>query len=464
MADRVLAAKAAARVHDHSLYLLAYCTEPPHLATVRPKDRRLDHEFSFGTDGEVSSICKHRLQLLDKFTYLTDAQNLKGGVPRLLRPPWERPSEPAYQEFLANVEKLPNEGMREAVRRVRAEIARGPNWRPGFPKVAPPPAKLVPNAEVVLHPVKLTVVETDGKEYPFAGSHGAGLISWIKTADGINAVLGRRTLYLGKEKGRSTYWPLEILYLMKERGRLIRLPLEILRTTIEYVGSTPGMNICWDGRFLWVVSPGTPEEASVATATRKRFLAVIDPQSEQIVKLTADDGLPPMSHVDGGSAAVTALGPGRVLVAGSFGRSWCGIATFSRVNRIALDLFFEAREVFEHNTRESAAKTAAFPIAFLCTLNPPAAAGRTSGQRVLLGRVSCQTRPPLLIDPEKRSVEVVSENMITFARTTLPYSVHDGSLYWRYWPNSQNLTQLGRIGFPDFRPEQVNTSAPLAHF
>jgi hypothetical protein len=466
IAERVLAVKASARVRDHSLYMLAPWSEPPqYLSSAGPgADRRFSNEHSFGTDGEVSSICKHRLNLMAKFVYLTDVQNLEGAVPHLLSPPWGRRDEPAYQEFLASVEKLPNEEMREAVRAVRAGVALRPRWMRGSLRVAPPPAKppakVVSNAEVVLHPVELTVVDTDGKDFRLTDRPGAGLISWIKTAEGVDAVLGRAG-YVKNKIGNLIELPVDVVYLMKEKGRLIRLPLEMQRLRAGDPGRASGMNLCWDGRFLWVVSPGTREEASDATAAAKRFLAAIDPQTEQIVKLTADDGLPPMNHpVHGASAAVTAIGPGKVLVAGYFGRSWCGIATVSREKKIALDVFFEATNVYEPTKREeSAAKMVAFPILFLCTLNPPAGAGQAAGQRVLLGRTGA--RPPLLIDPQKRSVEVLGKTMTRYGSTYAPYSVHDGGLYWWYASYSQSLY---RIGFPDFREEEVNPSVPYSPF
>ena len=138
---------------------------------------------------------------------------------------------------------------------------------------------------------------------------------------------------------------------MKEEGRLIRLPLACSESPLN---SGVNHNFCWDGRFLWVASPDqepTPSSsASLATPGQERFLAVIDPRSGQIAKFTAADGLPPMQMF--GGAAVAALGPGKAVVAGHFGRSWCVIATFSPEKGRTLDVFFEAREAREPNHDE----------------------------------------------------------------------------------------------------------------
>jgi len=71
-------------------------------------------------------------------------------------------------------------------------------------------------------------------------------------------------------------------------------------------------------------------------------LAVIDPTTERIWKFTADDNLPPMS-----TGSVAPLAPGKVCVAGYFGRTWCAIATFDPDKGKSLKVFFEAREVVD---------------------------------------------------------------------------------------------------------------------
>ena len=229
------------------------------------------------------------------------------------------------------------------------------------------------------------------------------------------------------------------------------------------LGLIEGKSVCWDGRFLWIVSPDSDAHLLGRWPARERFLAVIDPTTRQITKFTAADGLPPMKDPFG-AAAVTAIGPGEVLVAGSFGRSWCAIATYHSEKRKVLDVFFEAREIRQPGHEQQwNDKSVAFPIEFICTLNAPSTGGRPAAQRVLLGRgknfLRIDSPFPLIIDPAKRSVNVLSHSLG-------PYNfccVHEGAIYWLGQDDTRKYRRfppLYRTGFPDFQPEVVGTKAP----
>ena len=64
------------------------------------------------------------------------------------------------------------------------------------------------------------------------------------------------------------------LYVMKEKGHLKQLPLAIRarKFVSSYRGQRRSANFCWDGRYIWGVSPGDTDQ----------FLAVMDPETEQV--------------------------------------------------------------------------------------------------------------------------------------------------------------------------------------
>ena len=205
------------------------------------------------------------------------------------------------------------------------------------------------------------------------------------------------------------------------------LPLNVY-SGLHYGNHHGAVNACWDGRYFWLASPSIKageilpvdwkgKYMSVAVSSGKEaFLAVIEPKTQQTWMFTSKDGLPPM-HINGG-AAVTALAPGKICVAGYFRRSWCGLATFDPVAGKKLDIFYEAREVEVHGVPEKDQNLhVASPIIFLCTLASSAAKGTPSQQRVLLGR---ERAFPLLLDPQKRTVEAI------------PYRIPDYTLFYQH--------------------------------
>jgi hypothetical protein len=269
VAERVLQSKAVARTQDHALCLLFQLTEPPKFPNESTNRPRLDAGLNLWPGWDLSTVCEHRLRLLDQFSFSTEAQNTAAFAAMVVADEWGKWSDPIHEEFLAKVEKLPNRWLPGIVRANREFHLRGPNSKPA----APPAAKVVPDAEVLFHPIALSIV---GEPKPFRGH----VFSWLETADGIDAVLGDTA---------SGSPAVTSLFLMKEKGRLIRLPLLCCEAPMH---SGINHNLCWDGRFLWVASPD--QEPHPSTPGQERFLAVVDPRSEEITKFTAEDGLPPM--------------------------------------------------------------------------------------------------------------------------------------------------------------------------
>ncbi len=97
---------------------------------------------------------------------------------------------------------------------------------------------------------------------------------------------------------------------------------------------------CFDGRLAWFVIELSPvrQEKSNDESNRYREHNVIvesamiayDPQRKHLYWLGKIEGLPPSPN------AIAPLGPGKVCVAGSFGRTWCAIASIDTGSEAAI--------------------------------------------------------------------------------------------------------------------------------
>ncbi len=428
MCGSVLAAKAAAKVQDYSLSQLAPYSEMPRPSGSTDAMARWDAE-------SLPACCRHRLELLKAFQYLEVPQFgrllwIDAGWPR----DWDQP---AYLKFLDEAEKLSRPEVVREARRVRAYIVSTRTWRP--PPAPPLPARPAIDrgaAEVAFRRIDLMVRRPNGGEAFYSGCP----LLWLPACDGMDVVLDE--------------WA---LYVMRRPGRLVPLALPG-HPNPNFAAGRQVTNACWDGRYVWFASPaanpGTPKRATGGGQSGleyapegKPFLAAVEPATGKVWTFSAADGLPPMQSP--GGPAVTPLEPGKICLAGHFGRSWCGVATLDPAAGIKLDIFYEAREVDpETNPANGQNVRLASPVVFLCTLTSAAAAGGPPQQRVLLNRQAAGT---LLLDPRTRSVRL------------LPYripprrsSAHDGMLYWEGFRRADNRTELYRTGFPDFHMELVN--------
>lgn len=245
----------------------------------------------------------------------------------------------------------------------------------------------------------------------------------------------------------------EAIWLMKERDRLRRV-FEAKEGTVCY----PGM--CYDGKYVWAPVVG-----------REPLVLVIDPESERIVKVTANDGLPPM----GRGAAAAPLAPGRACVAGCFrgkhtplpfDRSWCAIVELTPAGAKSVDVFHEARsQAIGRSEDDYRNSQLAFRPILMATLTDENDGSR---RRVLLRRhtrARSVRHHPLLIDPETRSVTVIEG---TISLPDIPnVTCHKGAVYWTFhnYPAEPEWDwRLWRIGFPDFRRTAVAGRAPGERF
>ena len=428
MCGSVLAAKAAAKVQDYSLSQLAPYSEMPRPSGSTDAMVRWDAE-------SLPACCRHRLELLKAFQYLEVPQFgrllwIDAGWPR----DWDQP---AYLKFLDEAEKLSRPEVVREARRVRAYIVSTRTWRPPPAPLPARPAIDRGAAEVAFRRIDLMVRRPNGGEAFYSGCP----LLWLPACDGMDVVLDE--------------WA---LYVMRRPGRLVPLALPG-HPNPNFAAGRQVTNACWDGRYVWFASPaanpGTPKRATGGGQSGleyapegKPFLAAVEPATGKVWTFSAADGLPPMQSP--GGPAVTPLEPGKICLAGHFGRSWCGVATLDPAAGIKLDIFYEAREVDpETNPANGQNVRLASPVVFLCTLTSAAAAGGPPQQRVLLNRQAAGT---LLLDPRTRSVRLLPYRIPpeTF------FCAHDGMLYWEGFRRADNRTELYRTGFPDFHMELVN--------
>jgi len=146
------------------------------------------------------------------------------------------------------------------------------------------------------------------------------------------------------------------------------------------------------------------------------------------------------------------LAPGRVCLAGSFGRAWLAIATFDPKEAKSVKVFHEAREAVEAKVKQWARSTLAFAPACMFVLH-----GDNGERRVLIGR-NCREGEveshPLLVDPDTLAVTVMQDN-VWINRLTVGQP-HDGAVYYVGHGVPGKRFDLVKIAFPGKRTSVIN--------
>jgi hypothetical protein len=236
------------------------------------------------------------------------------------------------------------------------------------------------------------------------------------------------------------------LLVMREKGRL----KQVWETKERLVASD---TLCYDGRYVWF---------PVSQYLHPALLVVLDTMTDEVSQVTAEDGLPvipaeSLPDQTWQSLAAAPLGPGRICLAGWFGRTWLAIVTFDPRAGKSVKVFHEARERAE--SREDWKRTTiAFSPRYMCTLTDKPDGSGKAAQRVLIGRNGPPDVEdhPLCVDPETLSVEVEQEQLA--ARNPGLWAGHDGALYL-----FMNARTLGRFGFPKLKTEPVLSPIALGH-
>src|SRR5262249_21566180 len=251
-------------------------------------------------------------------------------------------------------------------------------------------------------------------------------------------------------------WDNKVLYLMKEKG--ILQPIWAPRTNFRLT------TVCYDGRYVW--AGGYENLGSLS-------LVVLDPSSEKTWEVTAKDGLPTLSPEERGQRkfvaqklAAAPLEPGKICLAGFFGRSWVANVSFDAAKEKAVvKIFHEAREVPNAADKEKWKNPAtAFDPKYIFTLTAPGS--DRPEKRVLIGRRdggNMEPSSPLIVDPQKQTVEVMRELLPEMPQMAL--ANHQGSMYF-VGPATWNFKKrkfeqrLARIVFPGVTVKTIFPDVP----
>ncbi len=269
---------------------------------------------------------------------------------------------------------------------------------------------------------------------------------------------------LGAGTGTDVVWGGRVLGVMKERGKC--------RTV--WTGADAGTEfstVVFDGRYVW------------ATARRTKkwpLLVVLDPVSEKVQVVSAAEGLPEGTDEQLKEPAlrhmgIAALEPGKICAAGSFGRGWIALVTLDpKTAKPVVKVIHEAREVQDPGDKDQGARTGIdFLPDFMFTVRAPAEQpGGEPGRRVLVGRglpVTGYGRPnpavvarPLVVDPDRSTVEVLREPMANLPRLPHCFGVAGDAVYYLPWdPTKAPQSGVVRIGLPDLTPKVVVEGLPV---
>jgi hypothetical protein len=433
---RILAAKATAKVRDDTLGLLVYYAELP-CPTREVKSR------SLWAERNLAASCEYRLKLLKHFAWLDfdDKQSANWNLQHFLLRDGDGVAmrTPAYQAFIAEAAKIPNAAIHRVVENCQRGIALVKHPVQNSPQVNDPTIasksaiKEEPNPEVVFHRIPLRIVTPNGEQSPPGDPAPPHPASWIAASQGLDIVV--------------CY---EKVFLMREKGRLLTLPIQCARIPDQrHVGD----KVCWDGQYLWALTQG-------GTSANPYSIVAMDPTKGQIHRLDGNDGLPPILGV-----VMAPLEPGKIFIVAATDRTWCATASISPGGRKTLDVFHEAREtvsVDDRSPNSMRGPSVAFDPQYCYVFTSPASGDQPPRQRVLVGRyirADGTINSALLIDPQKRSVEVLPRKPIITA--ALFYD--KGNAYCGVPVESPTLRfawKLHRIGFPQFEEEPTAIVAP----
>lgn len=326
---RTLDWKAAEKVDDDSLLVLlpwAFSTESPRDWEKMDKDwlenfqRHLDERYVF-----IRKF-QHLKEGQFPFSQLVGMGLINWHLRNVKDDELRAAVLASYTKFLDDLDALNWERIGWQLKNERKTELRPLRSVPASPP--PPPASrelVLDQADAKLRPIYVVTVKKDGETVNWPAS-SLDIVTWMPIQDGIELIITRTQVFL-----------------MRDKGQLTLLPITFHDCNSSYPNSA---NFCWDGRYVWGVSP----------TKENQFLVAIDPKTEQIWKVDADAGLPPMDGADGG--VITALAPGKAIVAGYFGRRWIASADLDPDHGIRFEVFHEARKVREdiHHSHQRSGK------------------------------------------------------------------------------------------------------------
>ena len=349
-------------------------------------------------------------------------------------------------ELLAELAKARNPEVRETAARLQTRLkeaqAKPPQPLPAFQETAPDEPKLPLGPTVATFtPITLETMGGDQETANFCGCLPAG-------------------------RGIDVVWTSRALYVMKQRGSLRKvwegseLNDRFNITTAD--GQFFGYYVSYDGRYVW---------ATVGRLKLPPLLLVLDPLAETVQEITAADGLPLASTEDlsrdryNQHLAVAGMEPGRACVAGSFGRSWIATVKFDPAGSHHVKVIHECRRApdpLDSDQWQSA--DVAFDATYVFSLTDT----KSGETRVLMGRGNRNPHfdtHPLLIDPVRERVEVVSEPLPRY-QFAGRFALYGGALY--YLDNTLKEgrdtwggdIRVSRFGAPTWKRETLMQNVP----
>lgn len=340
---------------------------------------------------------------------------------------------PEGEAFLAQLATMDHPGVKSAVAKIQDIVDKYE-----VPKPMPP----------MPEPSEAEITDADVKFVPLS-------LDWKGLPPGLPALKAYCDLVIPAGKEVDLFCREGQILLMKKKGE----------AKLIYDAQSPGYSFkhfggqgmapayaCYDGRYVWLpmMAFGKPSR-----------LLVVDVETEKVTEITAEDGLPSDVPEQNLSPSIVAapLSPGKVMLAGFFGKTWIGIGEFDGDKVKSVKVVHEARDLAIPLDREQWRKTTlAFSPAYIFTLTEKRKGKDPPSQRVVIGRASGAGDAfshPLLVDPTSGKVEVVQDGFNPGQVNCL--AQHDGSLYWVQHSAGNQLenAEFMRLGFPDFKPESL---------
>jgi hypothetical protein len=336
---------------------------------------------------------------------------------------------PAGEQFLQQLAEIPTPEVQSAVKKLREQAAK---------IELPSPTPAIPEPEEKDADVRFVPLVLPWKGFADAQPElkaGCELVIRAGKETDLFCALGQIVLMKKKGEAKLIYESEDKNYAFKQTGGF---------------GISPS-TACFDGKYAWIpmMCYGKPSR-----------LLVVDVEKEKVTELKADSGLPteiPDKNFSPVFAAAP-LGPGKAFLAGSFGKTWLGTATFDG-EKGTVKIVHEAQEIPLRNIRDQWRNTGlAFGPAFMFTLTDPASDKEKPSRRIIIGRASADYEMfthPLLVDPDSGKVTVMETRFNPGTATVL--SEQDGTLYWMQTSNSNQKfgAEFMKLGFPDFEPTSL---------
>lgn len=374
----------------------------------------------------------------------------------------EREKYQVLEEIILELKDLPNPVERSMDYARGGNVLDTPEYRAFIGRLAASKDKNLQEVATRLRQ-RLEQAKTPGQPDPPSGGPGPGgvkLTPITLTFEGVDKYASREVRgFLSVAPGVDVVWTANAFYLMNAKGSL-----RLLSRNLS-IADKP--SVVFDGKYVW---------AAMSSLGHNPRLLVVDPTTEKLWDISDAEGLPQVNQKGGAfsNAMVTALQPGRVCLVGgwsnqAFFRGWVATVTFDPIaGKAKADVILEAKEApdradekFRTNTRIG------FTPYLMATLADAAGADGKPVRRVVIGRNESALVPqlrehPLLVDPDRRTVEAMNVKVLAALNSGQPL-VLGGSMYGlRYESKALNKIcgQLVRISLPGLTPEIVADDLP----